>query len=268
MSSNYSQIPIINKLSDILKIIVSSAQGLKSQDIRKALPDIPKTTLYRLLNSMVENEILSFHQTNGIYTIGPTFRHVFASLDETAAKMKRLSFPYLQRLADELKGTVKLCILSGMKSYTIASVESDSPIRISIRSGAVFPLHAGASGKILLSLLSDKALESYFRDHGKKYTDATITTLEEMRVQLDQIRRRKYAVDVGEYMQEIQAVAVPVFDTNQEIIAAISVSFPSNAKQKIETERAVKALNRTATDISSALSNINDDLEARIIIDD
>ena len=56
---------------------------------------------------------------------------------------------------------MKLTVLSGLRSYA-AAVEGGRPIRVSIDPGAVFPLHAGAAGKVLMCSLSRQSIRWYY----------------------------------------------------------------------------------------------------------
>lgn len=251
MSSNYSSIPIIDRMASVLDIILDIPNGITASELLHLL-DIPKTTLYRLLSSMVQNELLSYFSETGTYTIGPKFTLTYVSMEERASRLREAAMPHLRALADQIGETVKLSVLSGLQSYTIATVESSRPLRISVDTGALFPLHAGATGKILMCSLNDAAMQRYFKSYAIAYTDATITDITEMKKELDIIRKRGYATDVGEYMPEIYAVAAPVTDCSGQITAAISIAYPSMHKDHIRMDELAAQLQQTAAAVGIA----------------
>lgn len=251
MSSNYSSIPIIDRMASVLDIILDIPNGITASELLHLL-DIPKTTLYRLLSSMVQNELLSYFSETGTYTIGPKFTLTYVSMEERASRLREAAMPHLHALADQIEETVKLSVLSGLQSYTIATVESSRPLRISVDTGALFPLHAGATGKILMCSLNDAAMQRYFKSYGIAYTDATITDITEMKKELEIIRKRGYATDVGEYMPEIYAVAAPVTDCSGQITAAISIAYPSMHKDHIRMDELAAQLQQTAAAVGIA----------------
>lgn len=251
MSSNYSSIPIIDRMASVLDIILDIPNGITASELLHLL-DIPKTTLYRLLSSMVQNELLSYFSETGTYTIGPKFTLTYVSMEERASRLREAAMPHLRALADQIEETVKLSVLSGLQSYTIATVESSRPLRISVDTGALFPLHAGATGKILMCSLNDAAMQRYFKSYGIAYTDATITDITEMKKELEIIRKRGYATDVGEYMPEIYAVAAPVTDCSGQITAAISIAYPSMHKDHIHMDELAAQLQQTAAAVGIA----------------
>ena len=201
---------------------------------------------------MVQNELLSYFSETGSYTIGPKFTLTYVSMEERASRLRETAMPHLRALADQIGETVKLSVLSGLQSYTIATVESSRPLRISVDTGALFPLHAGATGKILMCSLNDAAMQRYFKSYGIAYTDATITDISEMKKELEIIRKRGYATDIGEYMPEIYAVAAPVTDCSGQITAAISIAYPSMHKDHIRMDELAAQLQQTAAAVGTA----------------
>ena len=254
MSSHYSPIPIINRMSSLLNSILASPNGLRANELLRT-ENIPKTTLYRLLTSMTENELLTYIPTSGVYTLGPKFTAAYTSMDERAGRLREAAMPHLRFLAEQVQETVKLTVLSGMQSYSIASVEGTRPIRISIDSGALFPLHAGASGKILMCCLNDAAIQRYYSQYGIRYTETTIMTVEDMKEELNRIRRSGYAVDNGEYMPEIRATAAPVQDAAGQIIAAVSVAYPVSNQDHIDPNQLALQIMQTARTVGAAYTS-------------
>lgn len=57
-------------------------------------------------------------------------------------------------------------------------------------------------------------------------TPNTITAPEELREELERIRRQGYAYDLEEGMLELCCVAAPIRDLTGEVVAAISLSVP------------------------------------------
>ena len=115
MSSHYSPIPIINRMSNLLNSILASPNGLRANELLRT-ENIPKTTLYRLLTSMTENELLTYIPTSGVYTLGPKFTAAYTSMDERAGRLREAAMPHLRFLAEQVQETVKLTVLSGMQS--------------------------------------------------------------------------------------------------------------------------------------------------------
>ena len=85
-------------------------------------------------------------------------------------------------------------------------------------------MHASATGKILLAFAPREQREQLL---GKivlhKFTDRTLATVEDVRKELEQVEKQKYALDNREYHYLLQCVAAPIVHHGQ-VIAALSFS--------------------------------------------
>jgi len=90
------------------------------------------------------------------------------------------------------------------------------------------PLHCTGVGKILLAYHSEGLLIQIARTEGfPRFTPHTITSLANLRKELEQIREQGYALDQEEAVEGLRCVAGPVFDHNGRVIAAFSVAGPA-----------------------------------------
>lgn len=91
------------------------------------------------------------------------------------------------------------------------------------------PLHAMASGKVILAEWSDEELSTFVDEIGlDRLTDNTITDAGELRSELETIRERGYAVNNQEHMEGLRAVAVPVYTPSDELLGSLSVFGPTS----------------------------------------
>jgi len=260
LGSNYSKIPIIDHMSTILGLLDINASGITPAYVLEQT-DIPRATVYRLLRSMVVNRFLSFDPKTKKYYIGPKFLGFYSTIMEKHTALKRKTYPCLEELAHRLQETVKLSTLCGLQSYTLARVEGTRSMRISINDGAFFPLHAGATGKILMSFLQDFEIEQYFETPRKKYTPLTRNTLEAITEDIEFARANNYVIDRGEYISEIRAVAVPI---QWDFPVALSVTYPSENQKYFQIEKLVEIMTNTAKSIESSLLLENEPENARL----
>ena len=79
----------------------------------------------------------------------------------------------------------------------------------------------------MLAYLPDSEVEKVLEGQLKAYTGCTITDPAVMRNELEEIRHNGYAVDNMEHEYGVRCVAVPLFDSTGQVIAAVSVSGPS-----------------------------------------
>src|SRR5690606_17276375 len=93
------------------------------------------------------------------------------------------------KMAEDLNETVLLGVRSGDKVVYIAEKSPPQPLRVASNVGSVLPLHASASGKMLLSRMSDEELEAlYPNEQLEQFTSRTISNLSDLKLELAKAR--------------------------------------------------------------------------------
>jgi DNA-binding IclR family transcriptional regulator len=109
-------------------------------------------------------------------------------------------------------------------------------------------------GKALLAYIPEEELGRRY-PHGrlKRYTDQTITDLNDLRADLNRVRKQGYAVDREEHEVGVKCVAAPTFD-HKGIAAAVSVSGPTNRMDDhIANDDLINTLMEVAAQISEQM---------------
>jgi DNA-binding IclR family transcriptional regulator len=94
--------------------------------------------------------------------------------------------------------------------------------------GRHFPLHISAAGKAILAYLPQERRESILQNDHVAFTEHTITDTDEIRAELEEIRTNEYAINQQESTRGLRAVGVPIRDSDEEILGAISISGPTH----------------------------------------
>jgi len=131
-------------------------------------------------------------------------------------------------------------------------------VRLEAHVGSRFPAHATSTGRVLLAGLSAERLDKYF--HSAKIaalTDRTVTEPAKLRQAIDDCRRTGYSAVEDELAYGVVAVAVPVFDPQGRVVAALNSSSHSKriAKSKLVRER-LAMLQQASRQISAELARV------------
>lgn len=103
-----------------------------------------------------------------------------------------------------------------------------NPLQSDTMIGTRRPLHVLASGKAILAEWSDDRVDEYIEQDGlEEYTDKTITDPDRLRADLEAVRDRAYATNVGEHMSGLRATGVPVYDQNDGLLGGMSIFGPA-----------------------------------------
>lgn len=249
---NKSKVPAVEKADKIFNYLYYHESAAQAEIAREL--DISKASVNRLLSVLLELKYLSFEDKK--YSLGEKF-YFFANKYERYTLIKNIALPYLEELSLKFKETFKISILDDYKIRTIVKVESSDLIKISVSENAIFPLHAGAASKLLICQLSDTRLNKLLEKTLPRYTENTITDREELKKELIKINSRKISYDNMEHSESIKAVAVPVLNKKNRIIAAMSCPCFPNLWDDERMKKISAAMEKACTEIGKRLEYFN-----------
>lgn len=163
-----------------------------------------------------------------------------------------------EALARDLGETVNVAILTEDRAVNISQARGPSAISVHNWVGQTTPLHATSSGKVLLAFAVRGDLGDLLGRDLAAFTDRTVTDLDALGAELEEIRRRGFATTVAEYEEALNAVAVPVRDHAGEVVAAMSVAGPSYRLTPESMAATVPPLLSAASDLSRRLGHTPD----------
>jgi len=127
-------------------------------------------------------------------------------------------------------------------------------VRVVARVGRYLPLHAGSAGKLFLAYLPEEKREEVLANEPRHpFTPMTITDPDELRAQCRQILEQGYALSHGEWTVDASGVAAPIFNSRGQMIAALTVSGPTQRFTEEKIDQVTKTCVRTANQISRSL---------------
>ena len=123
--------------------------------------------------------------------------------------------------------TIHLIGEEDMEAIYLAKLGAKSSVGLHSAVGKRIPLHCTGGGKAILAWKSESWLENYLA-HVKRerFTGKTLTDAEDLRRELEVIRIQGYAVDNHEHHTDVVCIAAPVFDVDNQVLAAIGIAAP------------------------------------------
>ena len=165
--------------------------------------------------------------------------------------VRRVAQPYMQMLVDDLEEICTLGVFDHGQVLYVEVVNSNHSLTIAARVGRHLPAHCTASGKVLLTFLPPDVVESLLNAPLEAYTEKTITSPDRLREELDVIRKRGYAIADEELEEGIWAISAPVRDIDQQVIAAMSIPFPTNRLDPVRIPEMKQALLEATSAVSA-----------------
>ena len=144
----------------------------------------------------------------------------------------------LHELARTANESCYVAVKKGPAIIPLDFVEPNNPVRVVSLIGRTLPLHCTAPGKVHLAFESGEALTQSLPERLERYTDKTIVDRELLLRHLKEISASGYAMDNGEFMEEVMSVAVPIHDYTRSLVGSLTIAGPAHrlTPQRIEKE--------------------------------
>jgi DNA-binding IclR family transcriptional regulator len=240
---------VSQSLERVLVLMDELAAGPKRLgELAKTL-DIHKSTVLRTLQTLERHGWVRRDGDPPEFRLGLRLvelsNAVLADLD-----VRSVARPSLQRLGALTGETAHLAIRDGSEMVYLDKVESVHPVRMYSRIGARAPLHCTGAGKVLLSFTPE---EEWPPLELRRYTEQTITTMEELSASCAATRARGWGWDEREHEDTVRCIAAPIFNASNELVAAVSLSVPTSRLTTKQLRGHVPLLLEITGEISTAL---------------
>lgn len=245
-------VPAIQRATLILELLAKDGPGRGVTEISNLL-DIPKSSAFSILYTLLDGGFVERDAISSRYRLGPkTFELGNAYIRGT--NFVQEFRPIAREIVAQCNETVHLTVLDGTEVIYLARQEGNEAVRVAVSMGARLPAHAVATGKVLLASLPEAELKERLRGVplvGR--TPRTITFLDTLLEELQQVRALGYAIDNEESAKGVLCIASPVINHEGRTTAAMSVSFPLIRGSKERVEAIINLIKDGATKLSHRL---------------
>ncbi len=229
----------------VLEKVVRAQRPVSATELIEEL-ELPKPTVNRILQQLEEEGLLHREPVNRRYLPGGRTRDMaLAVMTNRALGAPRHAI--LKALSEEIGETCNCTMLDGDHTVYFDRVEANWPFRIQLPVGSQLPLHCTASGKLFLAYMDPRQRQRLLGAAPlKRFTDRTITDVEQLSGALRLVEKDGIGIDDGEFMDGMAAVAVPVFNAANAICFTVAVHAPTVRKSLAALRQYVPALRQAA----------------------
>jgi IclR family acetate operon transcriptional repressor len=208
--------------------VISEHQPIGVGELARMLK-LPKSTVQRTLVSLAQagwlepagSERTRWELTHHVWTIG-----------QRAGKstlLRDVAMPLMRELGTTTAEAIHLAVPGGTQGVvTLDRVDSTQPVRVYNPLGATFPFHSCASGKAILAFWPQQRVDEVLSRPLAKMTDRTTVDPEALRLELDEVRERGYALNTAENRPGVCAIGCPIRGRDGYAVASISISMPQD----------------------------------------
>lgn len=176
----------------------------------------------RCLNTLVELEYVG--KSGRQFLLRPQVLAI-GSAYLASMHVEEVCLPALQHLRDQTGDSASLAVLAGSDILYVAHVSTDRKFRLSANVGTRFPWHATSLGKAIVAWLPDAEREQILAGAPfERFTQRTACEAAALADRLKLVRERGYDSALDELDFGIVSVAVPIFDSEGRVLAAINCS--------------------------------------------
>lgn len=218
-----TQVESLGKGLQILRMFTLERPEISALEASKHL-GCSQSTAYRLLQTLTQQRFLKQDPVTKRYTLS---YHVvsLSSVVLDSSVVRRAAIPEMEELARLAGARVNLAVLDEDAVVWIARIEGGGVPQVNFQLGRRAPLHATGLGKILLAHLpADELRATLQRIDLTAWTSRTITSVADLHRELEEVRAQGYAIDRGEWHDEIRGLAAPIRSQSRRVVAALSVS--------------------------------------------
>ena len=238
----------VERVLQIVEVLARSSKPMGVIDLAETL-DIPVPSMYRLLNQLQPLQFVQL-DLHGKVTCGKRTHDLALDLWKNSPfKAERLAI--LQQLSAKIGESVGIAVLQDLEVVYIDRVISDWPVQIQLPTGTNVPVWACASGKLLLTQLTDNKCERIVEKLSlQALTTHTQTDKKQLMTSIAEVRKTQIGTDNEEFIPGMVACAVPIPNGDQPAFATVFTHGPTVRKSLDELLSHVPVMQEAANELS------------------
>ncbi len=240
----------VAKALDVLDQVAAVGRPVRFSDLQ-AGSRFPKATLYRLVQTLTREGMLSFDANQMTYSPGARLMRL-AHAAWAQFSLAPVARRFLDALSAEVGEAVHLAQLDQGQVLYIDKRHAVRPVAMFAETGRVGPAYCTGVGKAMLAHLPEaERIAAIGKQSFHRFTPATITDAAALEVELATVRARGWAIDREEHEPGIICVALPVLAEGGAVLGGLSITSTVQRNTIAALESRVPLLRETAALIAA-----------------
>jgi DNA-binding IclR family transcriptional regulator len=246
-------VPAAARTLAILRLLGRQGAPMSAATISREL-GLARSTTYHLLDTLVLEGFVVHVPEDHRYALGLA-AYELASGYSRQAPLQRVARVPLATLVDHSGHNAHLAVLHGSEVVYLIEERARGRAALITDVGVRLPAHLTATGRAMLAALPKAHVRALFpapaafvlrTEHGP----TSFSTLSRL---LTETRRRGYSAEIGEVTEGFSSVGAAVLDHAEHPVAAVALTFPTEAVGPAEVAALARAAQRTARTVSRRL---------------
>tara|TARA_R110002167_G_scaffold366427_1_gene596637 strand:+ start:14839 stop:15615 length:777 start_codon:yes stop_codon:yes gene_type:complete len=244
----------VGKAIRVLDLVASFGRPVRFSEVLLH-SDFPKPTLYRFIQSLTNQNMLSYDSERQTYAPGlRLLRLAHAAWEQSS--LAPIARPFLDNLAKSVGEAVHLAQIDNGQVLFIDKRSASAGFDTLAQAGQIAPAYCTGVGKVILAFMDDDLRARALQQQAfMKYTAATHDGADALSVELTSIRHDGVAYDREEHESGIISIAAPILIRNDVVIGAVSVATTTARHDLAGLESFRPQLLKTADQIGAEARN-------------
>ena len=249
--AHVKEISSIIKAAEVLKCLLAGENKL-SRIARKL--NYNKSTIHRILVTLKKVGFATQDPITKSFYLGPILHSISDNFSHAHEGLNKIALNHMESLRDATEETVNLQIPMGEKRVIITLSLMIREYMYFAKIGDTFPVHTGAAGRVLLSMLTDDDLilllnKLMLLPTSTGQIDKQVTLLKEIK----KVRIQGHAIEFYKSPMDVGAYSVPV----KNYISPLALTIVGiKDRLRANQDDLLKELKKTSKDISADLAKV------------
>lgn len=243
----------VGKALEILDLVAEFNRPVRFSELL-AKSEHPKATLYRFLQTLTNQGMLSYDQERQAYSMGLRLVRLAHSAWQNAS-LAPLASEILDVLEREIGETIHLAQMENGQVLFVDKRRSSVLFETLAQAGRIAPAHCTGVGKAILAFMSPERLERALKQQAfVSYTASTHKDRDSLIAEFKDIRAQGVAFDREEHEPGIISIAAPILLNNGKVVGSVSIATTTTRHSLEDLEafkpqllKATKEIGETAT---------------------
>lgn len=215
----------VDRIVTILTLLSNASHGLGITELY-GVCDLPKSTLHRILNSLMEHGFVLQDLETKKYRLGHSVLRLGAGY-LAQNDLRGVARFHLEKLGEELNETVYLTVLQDERAICVDTFGASRNLNYFVHIGREMPFNTTAAAKVLLAYQSKEMIKkTIFRQNLVKLTERSIIDPDILMEHLTQIKEQGYGICEEEMEEGVMAIAAPIWNWGLQVVGSVAVIGP------------------------------------------
>ena len=224
----------IDRVIILLEALLRHRAPMKVGDIARMI-GAPRSTAYEIVNRLLDADMLETVGQDGHVYFGRSM-HLFGWAYNHTNVFHRRMVEALDRLSAETGATAQLCALRGNKYVVLDSRDAPGPFRITSDVGVEVPIPWTASGRLLLSDMTDAEILAFVPAEDYRLPDGRLLSTEAFLTDVARARQQDFCETTALADRFTHCMSAPIREADRKLRMTLCLVLPVDTPEAKRAE--------------------------------